>query len=193
MNRPVVRKNQRQNCADCSWLDNRTEGLIKINPWTLFEATKNPATLIAFQSTIYLELVFEHPFATHNVAMRRSGNQIPGAVHQQSVVLLLHSTSPIGISKPPAIGARNGRKRRSSVDGREAQPTLRTCGHPVLIRHRLCRNSTTWKRSRRNWTIDRTPGVDMDELPQRPMGGSWRRGRDPGSRSRARCEDEWRR
>jgi len=132
MNRPIVRKSQRQNCANCSWFDNWAESLIKINPWTLCEATENPASLIALQSTISLELVLEHPLSTHNVAMRRSGNQILGAVHQQSVVLLLHSTSPIGISKPPAIGARNGRKRRSSVDGREAHPTLRTCGHLVL-------------------------------------------------------------
>jgi len=166
MNRPTARKSQRHNCANYSCLDHWAEGLIKVDAGTVSETAENPTSLVALQCTVRLELVFKHPLATHNVVVRRPWNKISGMVHQQSIEFLLHSASPIWISKTASVGARNRRERRGGVDGWEPQPTLRTCDHPMLVRHGLRRNGTTWKRARGR-SIDGPTSVDVDVLTQR--------------------------
>jgi len=47
MNRPAARKSQRQNCANCSWLNHWAEGLIKIDTGMLSETAENPMSLAA--------------------------------------------------------------------------------------------------------------------------------------------------
>ena len=47
---------------------------------TLSEAAKNPLSLVALESPINMEFVFEDPLARNNIAGGRTGNQVPGVV-----------------------------------------------------------------------------------------------------------------
>jgi len=102
MDRPVVGESQTENSADSGWLHNRTERLIKIHTRTLSKSTENPSSFIAVKSTIRVELVSKNPFTSHNIGMRRPWYQSPGVVGNQSLKLLLHSTTPIRISESTA-------------------------------------------------------------------------------------------
>lgn len=68
VNGPVLRDCQAQNGADSGWLDNRTEGLIKIDPGSLSKTTEDPACLVPVQAAVRLELVSKDPFAGDHIA-----------------------------------------------------------------------------------------------------------------------------
>jgi len=139
--------------------------IIGLYPLGLCKSAEYPTSFIPFKRTIYLELVLEDPFATDNIRLRRPWNQIPCVVHRQSVILLLHGGTPIGVSKAPTVLAGNWREQRGGVDGREVKATLCASGHPVMVGHRLYRDSTMGKRSWRNQPVDRTSRADVDEAP----------------------------
>jgi hypothetical protein len=49
MNLPVLGVSKGENCADCGWLDDRTESLVVINSRPLSETTEDPAGFVAIK------------------------------------------------------------------------------------------------------------------------------------------------
>jgi hypothetical protein len=86
------------------------EGLIIVNAWTLSEAPKNPTGFVALEGAICLELVLEHPLASHHIGLRRPWNEIPSVVGKKCRELLLHSCTPIGVGESNAVSPRDGRQ-----------------------------------------------------------------------------------
>jgi len=120
MNRLAAGEHQREDSPYCGWLDDRTESLGEVNVGALCEAAQHPACLVALERTIRLVLVLENPLASHNVRSRWSRNEIPRAVGQESVELLLHSTSPIrkarrGDSPPSRRLGEDGARRGDAI------------------------------------------------------------------------------
>ena len=152
MNRPGTRECQGEDSAHGSRLHNRAESLIIINPWTLSKATEHPTSLVSLQRAMCLEFVLEYPLVGDNIGLRRTWNQIPRVISQQSIEFLLHRLAPIGISKTPTIGARHGRQRSRVVDSRQSKASLPACHHGVLVRHGRHRDSSRRKDSRRSGT-----------------------------------------
>lgn len=102
-----------KNSMDGSGLHDRTERLIVVNPRTLSNASKKPASLVTVQRTIHLSLVGLDPLASHQIATWGTGHQIPSVISKKSLVLLLHSTMPVRIGK----GAMDRRRRRGDRQG----------------------------------------------------------------------------
>ena len=135
MNWLVLRGCQGQNSADCGRLDHWAKGLIIIHVGTLSKTTEDPTSLVCVERTINIEFMTENPLAGDDVAARGLGNEIPGVVGEQSVVLFLHRVAPIGIGKGDAIGLRDGRGSRGIERSRHPKTSLATCGDPVLVDH----------------------------------------------------------
>ena len=72
----------------------------------LCEPVKYPPGLVALKGAIYVEFVFEDPFAGHHISMRWSWKKIPGIVGKESGVLSFHCQAPIRVDKSGPIGAR---------------------------------------------------------------------------------------
>jgi hypothetical protein len=54
-------------------------------------------SLAPVQRVIRLELVLEDPFAGRHIGPRRTRDQVPRVLGQQSLILLVHSASPLGV------------------------------------------------------------------------------------------------
>jgi hypothetical protein len=68
MNKPLPSDSKTENGADSSWLDNQTEGLIKIDPGSLSKTSEDPACLVLVQAAVRLELVPKDPFTGDHIA-----------------------------------------------------------------------------------------------------------------------------
>jgi hypothetical protein len=58
---------------------------------------KDPTSLVPIKRAIRLELVLEDLLASDNIDPRRLRNQVPHAVGQHGLILLLHSVTPVGV------------------------------------------------------------------------------------------------
>lgn len=89
-------------------LDDRSEGLGKVDASTLSEATNNPSRFIVIKGTIGTELVFEDPLPGNHVGVPGTGNKLSRLVVQQGVKHLLHHIHPERVTKS---GSNGGRQR----------------------------------------------------------------------------------
>jgi hypothetical protein len=64
----------------------------------LSEPSEDPTSLVPVKKAIHLELVLEDPLAGDDIGPKRPRNQVPHAVRQQGLILL-HSTTPVGVSE----------------------------------------------------------------------------------------------
>jgi hypothetical protein len=96
---PTPGDSQSQHSPDGGRLDDRDEGLIVVHPGVLSEPPKDPTSLVPFKRAIRLGLVLEYPLVGDQIGPRRPRNQVPRAVRQQGLVLLLHNTTPVGVSE----------------------------------------------------------------------------------------------
>jgi hypothetical protein len=103
---PLAGDSQREHCPDGGRLDNRAEGLGKVDARTLGEAAKNPTCLVTLQGTVGMELVLEDPLARDDVGMSRARDQVPSLVLEKGGVFFLHSSPPIGIGEGTTEGLR---------------------------------------------------------------------------------------
>jgi hypothetical protein len=115
VNWTLARESPREHCVNRGGLDDRTEGLGKVDAQTLGEAVKDPTCLVALQRTVCVELVFEDPLAHDNVGMSWARNQLPSLVLEKGSMFFLHSSSPIEIGKGATEGLRNRGQWRSMV------------------------------------------------------------------------------
>jgi hypothetical protein len=107
LNRPVTGDSSGEHHVNSGWFYNRAEGLIVVDSGALSETLKDPTSLVAIKGPISTELVREDPLAGDNVGVLRSGNQLPGPIADQGVLLFLHSRMPMGIDKCSTSGGAN--------------------------------------------------------------------------------------
>jgi hypothetical protein len=85
------------------------EGLIVVDTRSLGEAVKDPASLVAFQRAIRVELVLKNPFAGDDVGENEARDKISGVVGDQGSKLFFHGVVPVQINEG---GADEGGHRR---------------------------------------------------------------------------------
>jgi hypothetical protein len=83
---------------------NRAESLVVVDSGALSETPKDPTDLAAIKGPVSTELVLEDSLAGDNVGALRPGNQLPGPIADQGIVLFLHSRTPMGIGKRSTSG-----------------------------------------------------------------------------------------
>jgi hypothetical protein len=121
MHRPGARESKRENCADSSQLHHRTECLIIVHTRSLSKTLKNPASLVALQSTINLTLMRLDPLTSHHIVTRRSRHEVPRLVSRKSFVLLFHHTTPVRICQGLTDRGQYWGDLRLSLGGEESR------------------------------------------------------------------------
>jgi hypothetical protein len=115
---PTPRNSQSQHGPDGGRLDDEAEGLVVVHPGALSEPLEDPTSLVTIKRAIRLELVLEDPLTGVDIGPRRPRNQVSRAVRQQGIVLL-HSTTPMGVRECARDRGRDRRQCRGSGSGRE--------------------------------------------------------------------------
>jgi hypothetical protein len=120
LNRPVMGDSSGEHRAHGGRFHNRAESLILVDSGALSETPKDPASLVAIEGPVSVELVREGPFASDDVGALRSWNKVLCPITHQGPVLILHSRAPIGIGEGSADGGRDrGWCRRRSHGGED--------------------------------------------------------------------------
>jgi hypothetical protein len=94
VNRPAARHGELEHGVNGPGLDNRGEGLSKINVGSLTKAANDPSRLMPIKSSVRMELVLEDPLPSDDVGMARSRNKLPCLVALQGIELVLHGREP---------------------------------------------------------------------------------------------------
>jgi hypothetical protein len=94
---PTRGDRQSQHSPNGGRLDDGAEGIVVVHPGAPSEPLEDSMSLAPIKRAICLELVLEDPLASDDISPRRPRNQVPRAVRQQGLVLLLHSVMPVGI------------------------------------------------------------------------------------------------
>jgi len=89
--------------------NNRAEGLVIVDALALGEASDNPASLVASEGPIGMELVPEDPLPRHDVGAGGARNELPGVVVDEGLVLIHHRGTPVGVGQRAAVVRRNRR------------------------------------------------------------------------------------
>jgi hypothetical protein len=100
-------------------LDDGAESLVVVDAGMLGEAAENPACLASSQGAIGVELVTKDPLAGDHVGARRARHERLGAVVDEGLVLIGHSSAPERILKSLASRGRHG---IDGVRGGEVEP-----------------------------------------------------------------------
>jgi len=96
-------------CGDAEYrsyggrFDNRAESLVVVDALALGEASDNPASLVASEGPIGMELVPEDPLHGHDVGARGTRNELPGVVVDEGLVLIHHRSTPVGVGQSAAV------------------------------------------------------------------------------------------
>jgi hypothetical protein len=90
----------------------RVEGLVVVDSGALSETPKDPTGLVAIKGPVSTELVREEPLVGDNVGALGSGNQLPSPIADEGPVFVLHSRTPMGISKCSTSGGGDRGQRR---------------------------------------------------------------------------------
>lgn len=109
VNRPGARRGNAEYRPYGGRFDNRAEGLVVVDALALGETSDNPASLVASEGPIGMELVPEDPLARHDVGAGGARNELPGVVVDESLVLIHHRGTPVGIGQRAAVVRRNRR------------------------------------------------------------------------------------
>jgi hypothetical protein len=99
LNWPVVGDNNSEHRANSGQFHNRAESLIVVDPRALSETPKDPASLVAIKGPVGTKLMREDPLVGDDVGVTRLGDKLPGLIAHQGPILVLHSCTPIGVSK----------------------------------------------------------------------------------------------
>ena len=99
MDGPVLRNGERENDSDCGWFDDGAKSLIEVNARLLSETTNNPASLVPGKRSIGVKFVTKNPFAADDVSTWGRGNERPGLIMHESIILFLHCVPPRWITK----------------------------------------------------------------------------------------------
>jgi hypothetical protein len=105
---PGTGRGDAEDSPDGCRFDHRTERLVIVDAVLLGISPNNPACLVTGESAVRVRLDFEEPFACQDIGAGRSWNEAPGAVVNESLVLLSHGREPVRISQPTAIVGWNG-------------------------------------------------------------------------------------
>jgi hypothetical protein len=73
------------------------EGLIVVHPRVVSEPPEDSMSLVPVKRAIRLKHVLEDPLIGDDISPRRPRNQVPCAVRQQGLILLLHSVTLVGV------------------------------------------------------------------------------------------------
>jgi hypothetical protein len=85
-----------ENDADGAGFNDETKGLIIVDVVFLGDAANDPSGFVTRKRTVGVIFVVKYPLATNDVGAGRFGNQVPGTNFQQGVVLIAHSSRPVG-------------------------------------------------------------------------------------------------
>jgi hypothetical protein len=88
LNRSCARCGESKHRANGGWFHNRAESLVVVHPGALSESLKNPASLVAVESSIGEELVREDSLADDDVGATGPGNKFPCPIAHQGPILL---------------------------------------------------------------------------------------------------------
>jgi hypothetical protein len=134
LNGPVMGDSSGEHRANSGRFNNRAESLIVVDSRALIETSKDPTGLVAINGPVSMELVCEDPLASDNVGALRPGNQLPGPIADQGVVLFLYSRTSMGIGKRSTSGGGIGdgvgeevvtvRTRRSGTTRKSVLPCV---------------------------------------------------------------------
>jgi len=80
VDRQLSRGHNAEDDPNGSRLDDGPEGLVVVDAVALGEAADNPASLVASQGAITVELMPEDPLAGDHVGAGRTGNEAPGVL-----------------------------------------------------------------------------------------------------------------
>jgi hypothetical protein len=116
LNRPVMGDSSGEHRPHGGRFHNRAESLVVVDSGALSETPKDPASLVAIEGPVSVELVREDPFASDDIGALRSWNKVPYPITHQGPVLILHNRALIGIGEGSADG---GRCRRHSHGGED--------------------------------------------------------------------------
>lgn len=133
---PVSRHCKAEHSTHGGRLDDGAEGFVEVNAGTLSETAKDPASLVPVEGTVGLELVLEEPLASDDVGAAWPRNEVPGAVGEKGVELILHCSPPIWVSEHRVIGAQDWREdRRMQVETLNglAHTEFTTGGHDMVV------------------------------------------------------------
>jgi hypothetical protein len=83
---------------------NWAEDLAIIDLGALSETLKDPTGLVVIKGPVNTELERENPLVSDNVGALRSGNQLPGPIADQGIILFFHSHTPMRIGKRSTSG-----------------------------------------------------------------------------------------
>jgi len=101
VDRPLSRGRDAEDDLNGSRLEDGAEGLVVVDAMALGEAVDDSASLVASQGAIGVELMPEDPLAGDHVGVGRMGNEAPGVVVDERLVLVSHSRAPLGVCKTP--------------------------------------------------------------------------------------------
>jgi hypothetical protein len=99
LNVPVTGDSSGEHRANGGQFHNRAESLIVVDPRALSETPKDPASLVAIKGPVGTKLMREDPLVGDDVGVTRLGDKLQGPIAHQGPILVLHSRTPIGVSK----------------------------------------------------------------------------------------------
>ncbi|KAL4590438.1 hypothetical protein LXL04_003367 [Taraxacum kok-saghyz] len=109
MYRPVPRYRNGKNCAYRSGFDDRTKGVVKIQPWLLGKTLCHKATFVAVKFSMRVKLMAIKPQTTNDVGIGRRRNQIPCVIGVKSIHFRVHGSFPIRVARSLRCGTRDRR------------------------------------------------------------------------------------
>jgi hypothetical protein len=104
LNGPGTGDSSSEHHANSGQFYNWAEGLVVVNSGALSETPMDPTGLVAIKGSVSTKLVREDPLDGDNVGDLRSGNQLPCPIADQGPVFILHSRTPMWISKRSMSG-----------------------------------------------------------------------------------------
>jgi hypothetical protein len=83
LNRSIMGDNNGEHRAHGGQFHNRAESLVVVDSGALSETPKDPASLVAIEGPVSVELVCEDPFANDDIGALRSWNKVPCPITHQ--------------------------------------------------------------------------------------------------------------
>lgn len=114
MNWPTLGDGDTENGTDGSWLDNRTERVIKVQTGLLRNALGNKTSFITIKTTLAIKFVTIQLATANNISRERFRNKIPCVIGKKSRHLRVHGSMPVWVTHGLSSGLRDGRDVRGS-------------------------------------------------------------------------------
>ena len=108
MSRPLVRRNDCEDCAYSCGLDHRGESFSKVDAGTLNKSADDPSSVVSCEGAVGIHLMLEHPLSGDDTSSWRSRHESPGLVCPQSIELGFHSSVPVRVLDSRSDALRDG-------------------------------------------------------------------------------------